>query len=496
MNSRSRAEGSVVKTETPAVAGSTTEASCTLCGTPPADALEAGGCPFQEETSCLSHPGTDAVDVAPRSLEETRAYHPPSDDLGEAFRAEDLVHSRLGQYRIVEEIGRGTMARVFKGFHVGLGRISALKVLSPALVARQPRVVDWFLGEARAVAGLVHPNIVTIHNLGFDRGYHFVEMEYVRGGRSFNQAVATEGPFAAIDATMQVRQVATALAAAHDAGLIHRDVKPANILQTPEGQAKLADFGLVRRIDEAEVLGGSLAGTPTFMAPELFSGEEPTPQSDLYALGVTFYYLLTARMPFQATKLSRIIQLHRTAIPPNPRLIAPDIPEELAALVVRLLAKDPRGRPASASHLIEELDDIVGHLRDTETLVREGVEGLPCLIQQGARDQFRIIVPVPGDRLHEVYVEVAEGRKRERLLTVYSVCAPADPRHYQFALRINAELTYGALSIREVNGTPMFVMTRTYARGQVTPADIRAAVQEIARRGDWVEQQLTCTDLY
>ncbi|GIW86978.1 MAG: hypothetical protein KatS3mg108_1302 [Isosphaeraceae bacterium] len=435
----------------------------------------------------------ESVDSA---LEETRAHLSPAESLDEAFRVEELVHSRLGQYRIIEEIGRGTMARVFKGFHVGLGRITALKVLSPGLVARQPRVVDWFLGEARAVAGLIHPHIVTIHNLGYDRGYHFVEMEYVRGGRSLNQAVATHGPFGPIPATLLIRQVSTALAAAHDAGLIHRDVKPANILQTPEGLAKLADFGLVRRIDEAELIGGSLAGTPTFMAPELFAGEDPTPRSDLYALGVTFYYLLTARLPFQAQKLNRLIQLHRSTPAPNPRLIVPEIPEELAALVLRLLAKEPRGRPESAHEVIELLDHVVGHLRDTEALVAEALEGLPCLIQQGARDQFRIIVPVPGDRLHEVYVEVTEGRKRERLLTVYSVCGPADPRHYQFALRINAELTYGALSIREVNGAPMFVMTRTYPRGQVTPTDIRAAVQEIARRGDWVEQQLTCTDLY
>jgi serine/threonine-protein kinase len=485
-----------VKSAPPIIEGPTSSVSCSLCGSPTPETEAAESCPFRDDPECVTRSASGAPASASLALDETRAYQPPRDDLDAAFRVEDLVHSRLGQYRIVEEIGRGTMARVFKGFHVGLGRISALKVLSPGLVSRQPRVVDWFLGEARAVAGLIHPHIVTIHNLGFDRGYHFVEMEYVRGGRSLNQAVAADGPFAAIQATTLVRQVATALDAAHEAGLIHRDVKPANILQTPEGLAKLADFGLVRRIDEAEVIGGSLAGTPTFMAPELFSGEEPTPRSDLYALGVTLFYLLTARMPFQATKLSRLIQLHRTTPPPNPRLIVPEIPDELSALVLRLLSKDPRGRPASAQSLIEDLDQIVGHLRDTETLVREGVEGLPCLIQQGARDQFRIIVPVPGDRLHEVYVEVTEGRKRERLLTVYSVCAPADPRHYQFALRINAELTYGALSIREVNGAPMFVMTRTYPRGQVTPADIRAAVQEIARRGDWVEQQLTCTDLY
>jgi eukaryotic-like serine/threonine-protein kinase len=107
-----------------------------------------------------------------------------------------------------------------------------------------------------------------------------------------------------------------------------------------------------------------------------------------------------------------------------------------------------------------------------------------------------VIVSVPGDRIQEVYVEVVQGRKRERLLQVFSVCAPADARHYEFALRLNSELTIGGLSIREFDGKPMFVMTRTYSRAHVTPADIRAAVTEIARRGDWVEQQLTASDVF
>ncbi len=107
-----------------------------------------------------------------------------------------------------------------------------------------------------------------------------------------------------------------------------------------------------------------------------------------------------------------------------------------------------------------------------------------------------MIVPVPGDRLQEVYIEVIEGRHKERLLTVFSVCAPAEPDNYEFALKLNARLAYGSLSIREVNDASMFVMTRTYSRAHVAAADIRAAVLEIARRGDWVEQQLTSTDLF
>jgi serine/threonine-protein kinase len=289
-------------------------------------------------------------------------------------------------------------------------------------------------------------------------------------------------------------KLAAALDYAHQHGVLHRDVKPANVLLTADHQAKLADFGLVRRVDDRRT-GATLAGTPTFMAPELFTGAPADPRSDLYAVGVMWFYLLTTRLPFASDRLGDLIRLHQLAPVPDVSRLAPDVPDELPPILARLLAKNPKDRPESAEELADELKVVLGHLRDTEGLVRESLDGLDCLIQ-GAKDRFRVIVPVPGDRIQEVYIEVAHGRKNERLLCVYSVCAPADPRHYEFALKLNAELTIGGLSVREVNGQPMFVMTRTYPRGHVTPADIRAAVQEIARRGDWVEQQLTSTDVF
>ncbi len=409
---------------------------------------------------------------------------------------DDLIDSDLGQYRIVEVIGRGSMGRVYRGEHRGLGRTSAIKVLSPGLVARQPRTVERFWAEARAVAGLIHANVVTVHNLGSDRGYHYIEMEFVPGGVSLKERVVKDGAFEPLRATVLVRSVAQALAAAHKSGLVHRDVKPANVLLTNEGQAKLADFGLVRKLTEVESAGGSLAGTPTFMAPELFSGSPPSPQSDMYAVGVMYYYLLTARLPFASDRLGELIRMHRRTPVPDPRPISPSVPDELIPILGRLLAKDPSARFDSAEELADELKVLAGHLRDTEGLVTEALDGLDCLIQHGGRDSFRVIMPVPGDRVQEVYVEVVEGRHHERLLKVYSVCAPADAANFEFALKLNDRLTHGSLSIREVHGAPMFVMTRSYSLGHVTAADIRASVVEIARRGDWVEQQLTQMDVF
>ena len=467
---------------------------CGLCDEPAEMGVPSAHCPFLGEAGCAvmeCPPG-----LGPDPLAETIALEVDDARPDDGFPAvDDLLGRTLGQYRLREVIGRGTMGRVYRGEHGGLGRPCAIKVMNPGLVDRQPRTVERFWAEARAVAGLVHPHIVTVHNLGTDRGYHYMEMEYVEGGVSLAEVLIREGPLEPSRATNLVRQVALALGSAHRSGLVHRDVKPANVLLTAGGLAKLADFGLVRRIGEDRA-GAPLAGTPTFMAPELFAGGGASPSTDLYAVGAMFHYLLTGRLPYTADRLDRLIRLHRAAPVPDVRLLAPDVPAEIAAVVARLLAKDPADRPASADDLAEELRAALAHLRDTESLVREALEGVDGVIQQGGRESFRVVVPVAGDRIQEVYVESDIGAQGERLLQVYSVCAPADPRHYEFALTLNAELTIGGLSIRQVHGQPMFVMTRTYARAHATAADVRAAVLEIAARSDKVEQRLTRQDVF
>lgn len=408
---------------------------------------------------------------------------------------DDLTDRGLAQYWIGGVIGRGSMGRVYEGEHLTLARPCAIKVLNPGLLARQPKMRDQFWAEARVVASLVHPNIVTVHNLGSDRGYHFIEMEYVPGGVTLKEKLVSEGAFDPMRAAVLAHQVVGALGAAHRSGLVHRDIKPTNVLLTASGQAKLADFGLVRRLSDLELAGASVGGTPTYMAPELFSGSPASPRSDLYAVGVMLYYLLSARLPFASDSMARLIELHRNAAVPDVRDVAPDVNADLAAIVARCLAKAPKDRYDGAEALADDLEAVIALMLDTEALVRESVEGLDCFVQ-GVRDHFRILVKLPNDRLQEVYVEVGQGRHKERLLSVFSVCCPADPRHYEFALKLNAEMTYGGLSVRSVNGEPMFVMSRTFPRAHADAAQVRAALHEIARRSDWVEQQLTHADVY
>lgn len=454
--------------------------------------------------SAIARPGKNRKSEAKNVLSEATTNFSPSkegtstEDSGNPEDDEpwgqELVGKTLSQYRIESLLGRGSMARVFKAIHLGLDRVCALKIMNPRLVSGHRVNRDQFWAEARAAANLIHPHVVTIHNLGSDQGYDFIEMEYVAGAVSLRDCLIHRGPFQPLLAARLVRQVALALHEAHGSGLIHRDVKPANVLLTPSGSAKLADFGLAQRL--LGLTSRRLAGTPSFMAPELFKGAPASPQSDLYAVGVMLYYLVSGLLPFSAPTIKALIRLHQTQAVPDLGASGRAIPEGLSAIILRCLAKSPGNRFASARELADDLRLEVHRLHDTESLVRESVRGLDCFVQ-GARESFRILLPQQhGERLQEVFIEVNDGQDDERYLSVFSVCGPADPSHHAAALAMNARLTYGSISIRHVLGAPMFVMTRTLPHNRVRHGDLRAAILEIARRSDQIEQQLTRLDIY
>jgi serine/threonine-protein kinase len=441
------------------------------------------------------HSGDDRTEQATAVfLSESGGSEALSQDDTRSTRWRGLVGSRLAQYWIEAPLGKGSMARVFRARHLGLDRMCALKIMDPRLLARQPATREQFWAEARAAANLVHPHVVTIHNLGTDRGFDFIEMEYVSGAVSLKDGLIRNGPFDPLRTTKLVRQIVLALQAAHRAGIVHRDVKPANVLLTQRGHAKLADFGLARRL--VGLPSEKLAGTPTFMAPELFGGSPASAQSDIYAVGVMLYYLLSARLPFSSSSIPKLIQLHQKQPVPDIREIAPQIPEPLQEILGRSLAKAPADRFSSSGDLADALRVVIQQLRNTGSLIRESLRGLSCIIE-GNGDSYRIVLPQRhGERLQEVVVEVSEGDAGERFLSVFSVCGPADPAHHAAALAMNARLTYGSLSIRDHCGSAMFVMSRTFPRDHVRASELRDAIVEIARRSDEIEQQLTQLDLY
>ncbi|MBK1734785.1 hypothetical protein CKO15_05670 [Halorhodospira abdelmalekii] len=258
---------------------------------------------------------------------------------------------KIPGYRIDKELGHGGMATVYLAEQESLGRQVALKVMAPALAADRT-FSERFLKEARTVAHLTHPHILTIHDVGVVDHHHYLALEYLPGGDL--KSLLRDGRLSPSVAAQLTREVAAALSYAHGKGFVHRDVKPENILFREDGSAVLSDFGIARAVaSHTRMTGtGMSVGTPHYMSPEQARGQTVDPRSDLYALGVVFYEMLTGQVPFDAADSIAIGIQHVTA--PLPRL-----PSPLAAyqpLLDRLLAKTPEERYAGADELIAALD--------------------------------------------------------------------------------------------------------------------------------------------
>lgn len=254
----------------------------------------------------------------------------------------DLSGTTLGNYQIIQEIGRGGMAIVYKAFQPSLRRYVALKVL-PEYYQADPEFVARFQREARAAAQLSHPNVVTIYDVGEQAGIHYIAMEYLEGGSLLDRL--SRGPLGPEDALRIVEQVGSALDFAHSHGLIHRDIKPANILFSADSRPKVTDFGIARAGDAARLTqAGTMLGTPEYMSPEQAQGVPVDHRSDLYALGVILYEMLTGRVPFRADTPHAIVYALIYQAPPPPRQLRSDLSPAAEAVLLKALAKQPDQR--------------------------------------------------------------------------------------------------------------------------------------------------------
>ena len=256
-----------------------------------------------------------------------------------------LQAALAGEYSLERELGRGGMGIVYLARDVQLNRDVAIKVL-PSHLALTAESRERFIREARTAAGLSHPHIVPIHRVGEVGGFVFFVMSYVEG-ETLGERLRTKGPLPAAEAARVLREVAWALAYAHGRGVVHRDVKPDNILlEAGTGRAMVTDFGIAHHDDGASshTDPGKIVGTAHFMSPEQAAGERVDGRSDLYALGVVGYLALSGRLPFETSNLPAL--LVRQATEPAPRLldIAPGLPSALAAAIDRCLARDAAGR--------------------------------------------------------------------------------------------------------------------------------------------------------
>jgi WD40 repeat protein len=263
---------------------------------------------------------------------------------------------KFGDYELVEEIGRGGMGIVYRARQVSLKRWVAVKMIPFGPLAG-PEAVRRFRTEAEAVAQLHHPNIIAIHEIGEQDGQHFFSMDYVGSGTL--QERLREGPMAAKPAAQLLQTIARAIHYAHQRGILHRDVKPSNILLDEQEQPRISDFGLARQLsaDSTLTVTGQMLGSPSYMPPEQASPRrtEPSPRSDVYSLGAMFYHMLTGRPPFQADTVEALLNQLLHHEPVALRLLTPGLPRDLETLCLKCLEKEPARRCASAQELADEL---------------------------------------------------------------------------------------------------------------------------------------------
>jgi eukaryotic-like serine/threonine-protein kinase len=273
-----------------------------------------------------------------------------------AFQAKQLLAGRakglvLGAYRVLRQLGKGGMGVVYLAEHVALGRQVAVKVLNEEQ-SHEKLALERFFREARAAAALDHPNIVRLHDIAQSQGTHFLVMEFV-DGTDLQALVDQIGPLQPAQAVGYIAQTAAGLQHAHDRGFIHRDIKPANLIVAKNGTVKVLDMGLARSVcNPNDELTGQLdedvvTGTADFLSPEQALNVKLDSRTDIYSLGATLYTLLTGRAPYEGGTGQKLAQ-HQMAPPPDVRAVRPDVPEQLAEVVVRMMAKRPADRYQTA----------------------------------------------------------------------------------------------------------------------------------------------------
>jgi predicted Ser/Thr protein kinase len=403
---------------------------CERCGTEMASAV-AATLVFDPRHSGRGHsggsPGAQDGSSGPNSTrrlgeEEHRAASHEGPSFGRTISGQTasalllLTRRELADdYEVEREIGRGGMAIVYRAIDRQLRRTVALKVLPPEL-AQGPAVIERFQREARMAAAMDHPNIIPIYRVGHSESLLYLAMKYIEG-RPLDAIIADQGALPIPVVLLVLRAGASALAYAHEHGIVHRDIKGGNLLIDQTGRAVVTDFGVARAIDTAAMTQtGSVIGTPYFMSPEQCAGKVAGPQSDQYSLGVVAFQMLTGSVPFEADTLAAIMHHHFFTPVPDVTKVREDVPPALSAVLERILSKDPARRFETTAAMQAAIDAIP--LTDAER--EQGQAMLRNLARGTAVPPVRTsALPPLADTMvvvaaHDAFMRSAERIKRVR----------------------------------------------------------------------------------
>ncbi|HKV83569.1 MAG TPA: protein kinase [Ktedonobacterales bacterium] len=282
----------------------------------------------------------------------------------------DLIGQNLGQYRVMEMIGQGGMARVYRAYQSSLARYVAIKAIAAQMDSSADTTFAMrFTNEARLIARLTHPNIVPVHDYGEDKGWAFIVMEYIAGGTLRDRIVKADGQHTRVDLPLALEllaQAALALDFAHTNGVVHRDVKPGNMLLRTDDHLLLSDFGIAAILEANQnfTRTGANIGTPQYMAPEqgLPNGVIDG-RTDIYALGVVAFQSVTGRLPFVADTPMATVMKHIQEPPPRPSALVPGLPMSVESVILRAMAKDPKARFQRANEMAAQLRAAISDVR-------------------------------------------------------------------------------------------------------------------------------------
>jgi beta-lactam-binding protein with PASTA domain/predicted Ser/Thr protein kinase len=302
-----------------------------------------------------------------------------------------------GRYRIIRKLGAGGMANVYLAEDQELGRRVAIKILNDRH-ANDDQFVERFRREAKNAAGLSHPNIVSIYDRGEAEGTYYIAMEYL-DGRSLKELIVGRGPAPVHVAIDYTRKILDALRFAHRNGIVHRDIKPHNVIVDAEGRVKVTDFGIARAGTSQMTEVGSIIGTAQYLSPEQAKGAPVDQTSDLYSVGIVLYELLTGKVPFTGDSPVEIAMKHISAIPEPPSTIRPDIPEDLDLVVLRALAKTPEERYPSA----EEMDKDLARVAQGLAVSRETEEAATQILSRSQMTPATMVAAPPRPPAEVLY---------------------------------------------------------------------------------------------